>query len=51
MEVQVLEYDYGTANVDEIETQLNNYLTHHDIQDVQVTQSGSRLLVFCFYQE
>jgi hypothetical protein len=51
MEVQVLEYDYDTANVDDIEAQLNNYLTHHDIKDVQVTQSGSRLLVFCFSQE
>jgi hypothetical protein len=51
MEVQVLEYDYDAANVDDIEAQLNNYLAHHDVQDVQVTRSGSQLLVFCFSQE
>lgn len=51
MEVQVLEFDYDSANVDDIEARLNNYFTHHEIQDVQVTQSDSRLLVFCFYEE
>lgn len=51
MEVQVLEFDYDRPNVDEIESQLNSYFAHHDIRDVQITQSGDRLLVFCFYEE
>lgn len=51
MEVQVLTFDYDATNVENIEAQLNNYFAHHDVRDVQVTQSGDQLLVFCFYEE
>lgn len=50
MEVQVLEFDYDAANVADIESQLNSYFDHHDVQDVQVTQNDGQILAFCFYE-
>ena len=51
MQVQILEFDYDTSNVGDIEAQINNYLTHHDVTDVQVVQEDSHLLVFFFSNE
>jgi len=51
MEVQVLEFDYNAANVQDIESQINNYFEHHEVEDVQVTQWENQLLVFCFNRE
>lgn len=51
MEVQILEFDYKAGSVSDIQSRLNNYLTHNDVQDVQVTRDGDKLLVFCFRGE
>lgn len=51
MEVQIMEFDYSAANVEDIEMRLNNYFSHHDVRDVQVTQSEDKILAFCFYEE
>lgn len=48
MEVQILEFDYRSDAVENIESRINNYVAHNDVSDVQVTQSDNRLLVFCF---
>jgi hypothetical protein len=51
MQVQILEFKYDTANPDEVETDLNNFLEHHEIIDVQVTRWEDQLLVFAFLEE
>ena len=51
MEVQVLEFTYEGTNASDIEEQINNYLRHHDVQEIKVTQWEEQLLVFFFSEE
>lgn len=48
MQVQVMEFTYDGSNVSEIESQMNSYLAHHDVQQVKITQHDKQLLVFFF---
>lgn len=48
MEVQVIEFTYEGTNVNDIETQINNYLSHHDVEEVKITKWEDELLVFFF---
>ncbi|MFB6151297.1 MAG: hypothetical protein ABEJ40_05770 [Haloarculaceae archaeon] len=51
MQTQILEFDYQTNNVEEIQSQLDSFHEHYDVRDVEVTQWESQILVFLFYEE
>lgn len=51
MEVQIQEFSYEATNVSELENQINNYLRHHDVADVQVQRWEDQLLVFFFIND
>jgi len=48
MEVQILEFTYDSTSPQDVEEQINNYLRHHDVEEVKVTQWEDQLLVFVF---
>ncbi len=51
MHVQVLEFEYNATDAKSIETRLNNYFSHHEVTNVEVVDTGGRILVFCFSAE
>lgn len=51
MQVQVLELTYDNKNIKQIENQLNNYLSHHEVTDVQIVRAEDQILAFCFAEE
>ena len=51
MQVQVLEFSYDAVNVDEMESQMDAFLAHHDVRDLKITQWQDQLLVFFLYED
>lgn len=51
MQVSIMEFDYDAVKVDEIEAQMNSFLKHHDVQDVQVGRWEDQFVVLFFLPE
>lgn len=51
MNVQLMEFEYSTANAPEIERRLNEFMSHYDVVNTEVVQADERILVFLFYEE
>lgn len=51
MQVSIMEFDYDAVKVDEIEAQMNSFMKHHDVQDVQVGRWEDQFVVLFFLPE
>jgi hypothetical protein len=46
MQVQVLEFQYESTSIEEMESQINTYLDHHDVTDVQFSRWEDTMVAF-----
>lgn len=51
MEVQILEFTYDRTSPSDVEEQINNYIKHHEVEEVKITQWEDQLLVFVFSKD
>jgi hypothetical protein len=46
MQVQVLEFQYESTSIEEMESQMNAYLDHHDVTDIQFSRWEDTMVAF-----
>ncbi|WP_251342727.1 hypothetical protein [Haloplanus halophilus] len=46
MQVQVLEFQYESTSIEEMESQINAYLDHHEVSDVQFSRWEDTMVAF-----
>jgi hypothetical protein len=46
MQVNVLDFDYDATETAELESQINAYLDHHEVDDIEFARWENNLAVF-----
>jgi hypothetical protein len=46
MQVQILEFQYESTSIEEMESQMNAYLDHHDVTDIQFSRWEDTMVAF-----
>lgn len=48
MQVSIMEFDYDSMKVDEIENRMNGFLEHHEVHDIEVGRWEDQFVVLFF---